>query len=216
MEENTSGSLEFLFYSTVLYQCHGPNDAKRNLSWGATPPSASPGSWPCERQTKSSGRVCFGSERGIGYSSTNTPGHLPRAQLLVIRILQAQNTSSPQKRLYRARSKSCFVLLFHVQIREQGTQAWLFPGDTQVKQIAAWLPCWKGEARLGLLFCGPPVRAVTGVTSSVGSLRGSRDVTWPVSTEMTSVKHPHCSPMTQILSRAVMLLDTIRKHVIQY
>lgn len=127
---NTSGSLEFLFYSTVLYQCHGLKDAKRNPSWGATPPPALPGSWPCERQTKSSGRACFGRERGIEYSSTNTPGHLPRAQLLVIRILQAQNTSSPQKRLYRARSKSCFVLLFHIQIREQGTQAWLFPGDT--------------------------------------------------------------------------------------
>lgn len=81
------------------------------------------------------------------------------------------------------------------------------PGDTQVKQTAAQLPCWKRGAGLGLPFRGP---------HSKGPLRGSRDVTCPVSTEMTSVKHPHSSPMMQILSRAVMLLDTIRKHGIQY
>ena len=184
----------------------GPKGAKRNLGRGAPPPPPPRGSGAYERQTKSGGSLLL-EERGIRYSSTNTPGHWSWAQLLVIRILQAQNTSSPQKRLYRARSKSCFVLLFHIQIREQGTEAWLFPGDAQVKQTAARLPCRKRGAGLGLPFRVP---------CSKGPLRGSRDVTCPVSTEMTSVKHPHSSPVTQILSRAVMLLDTIRKHGIQY
>lgn len=64
---NTSGSLEFLFYSTILYQCHAPMSAWRvpkGISVKGPRPRLYPrGSWAYKRQTKSSGRACFGRER---------------------------------------------------------------------------------------------------------------------------------------------------------
>lgn len=124
----------------------GLKGAKRNLGGGEGPrPRLHPRGHELIRDKPRAAAEPALEERGIGSSSTNTPGHFSWAQLLVSRILQSQNTSSPQKRLYRACSKSCFALLFHIQIREQGTEAWLFQVTHRSSRQRLSFPVGKGE-----------------------------------------------------------------------
>lgn len=153
-------------------------------------------------------------ERHVVCHLTKAAGHLSWARFLVIRIHQAHKHSFPAEKPIPSSLKPCFVLLFHIQIGEQGTEALLLPGDAQVKWIKARLPCWRREVAWD--FSSDPPSLQRGPWQewppSEGSIRDSREGTRPVSTEMTSVKYAHPNPMTQTLSRAAVLWDTIRKY----
>lgn len=128
----------------------------RGISWGANPPHPAPrGSWACERQTKGGGRVCSGRERQrVLHLQTLLATYLELSSWLL--EFFKHKIRPPHRKGYIPSSlKSCFVLLFHIQIWEQGTEAWLLPSDAQVKRITAQLPCWNRVVRLELLICCP-------------------------------------------------------------